>query len=269
MKDSFTIRASSWSTLFDCAYRWEAEQLHGMRKPLSHAMVLGKALHKSTAAYDLGRVEHEPISVSSAADVFVDALWSPDEDVEQRTNELPLRRLESVGLRLNQRYCEEISVGRNYKAVELTAEPLDVEADNGVIVTLTGTLDRSRVKSDGDELGITDVKTGKRAVRSNGSAETKSHQFQLGVYELLAEHSLGETINLPAEIVGLKTTDGATIGIATVANARRGLVGTDNTTGLLDIAATMLKTGTFPPNPNSLFCHPDHCPRWEQCSYHG
>jgi len=267
MTEGTRIRASSWQGLFDCAYRWEAEQLLGMRQSISHAMALGTALHKGTALFDQAKVDGNPISASTAADVFVDTLWHPTEDMQRRPNDESLQTCETRGLIVQGYYCRRFH-DREYAAVELAVEPLEVEASNGHVITLTGTLDRSRVRQDGRELGITDLKSGKGAVKADGSAKVSGHQFQLGVYEMLAEHALGIPVTAPAEVIGLRTSNYPAVGEGTIDAPRRGLIGTDSTPGLIDMAASMLQSGLFPPNPASMFCSQGNCVRWDSCSYH-
>ena len=70
-------------------------------------------------------------------------------------------------------------------------------------IALTGTTDRVRETPAG--LGISDLKTGGRAVGTDGRAVTQGHAVQLGVYELLASHAMGLDITAPAQIVGMNT----------------------------------------------------------------
>ncbi|WP_437880878.1 PD-(D/E)XK nuclease family protein [Pseudomonas sp. LRF_L74] len=88
---------------------------------------------------------------------------------------------------------------------------MQIDCGNGIVILLTGQLDRARVKRDSDGLGIADVKTGGAAV-SQGVAKTKGHAPQIGTYELLYEHTTGERITAPAEIIGLKTKGAPEVG---------------------------------------------------------
>lgn len=271
MSEIVRIRASSWADLFDCAYRWEAKELLGMRMPTNFPAHLGTSLHKSTAAFDQGRIEKAGVTADDVAGVFVDSLHQGLADIDRRDNDLTVAEAEQIGLNLHKKYCNEVSPRFNYRAVELTAQPLDIDCDE-VTVRITGTMDRTRIRaakqSKKKGIAINDVKTGKRAANNKGRADTKAHQLQLGVYELLAEYSLSEVINGPATIIGLQTTKKSNIGISEIHNAQRTLVGTPEQPGLIQMAATMLKTGTFPPNPRSMLCHPRYCPRWQTCIFH-
>jgi hypothetical protein len=51
------IRASSIGDLFDCAARWEAKHIRGMRMPKSGKAQLGTAIHKSTGLYDQSKLD--------------------------------------------------------------------------------------------------------------------------------------------------------------------------------------------------------------------
>lgn len=266
--DTFEVRSSSWGELFDCAFRWEGRQILGMYLPPSGAMHLGTATHEGTRVYDQSNLDGTPITIDDAEGVFVDTLYHPEEPVERTDNDLPLKDAERVGRALIGKYCGLIAPRTRYRAVEIRPEPLDIHAE-GVVVRLTGQLDRTRIRASGGGVGISDLKTGKTAVSPSGVAKTKGHGMQLGVYELLAEHCLHEQVNEPAQIIGLQTNGKARVGIGEFRNARAGLIGTAEHPGLIQMAANMLKSGIFPPNPSSMFCHERYCPRWNHCPYHG
>ena len=46
------------------------------------------------------------------------------------------------------------------------------------------------------------------------------------------------------------------------------MVGTEEFPGLIQIGADMLRTGIFPPNPQSFTCSAKYCTRWSTCPYH-
>ena len=54
--NSYRIRASSFGELFDCALRWEAKHLQGMRMPNSPRALIGTGVHEGTAAFDRAQV---------------------------------------------------------------------------------------------------------------------------------------------------------------------------------------------------------------------
>jgi hypothetical protein len=263
-----TVRASSWADLFDCAYRWEGKHILNMRTASNGALALGTALHASTAVFDEARMLGKPVTPDDAAGVLVDRLLHPDEEVDW--GEDSITEAEHIGLRLHTKYCTEISPRYEYKSVELRPEPLKIEVPAAnTVVKITGQLDRSRVRAESAGVSVSDMKSGKMAVGSDGRAVTKGHWIQLGLYELLVEHSLHQHIAGPAEIIGLQTTKAGRVGTAEVVNARRGLIGTPESPGLIEMAANMLSTGLFPPNPRSITCHPRYCVRWSTCAYHG
>ncbi len=268
-KSIFPIRSSSWGELFDCAMRWEAKHLLNMRLPMTGAAHLGIATHEATRTYDQHKLDGEPITDDDAQAVLVDELEHPREEVQRTDNDLPAKDAERIGRTLVVKYCRWLSPKFTYRAVEIRPEPLDIAAE-GVTIRLTGQLDRTRIRAaGGNGIGITDLKTGRRAVDTKGVAATKGHGMQLGVYELLAEHCLHESITEPSTIVGLQTAGPARIGLGEFPNARAGLIGTEERPGLIQMAARMMKSGLFPPNPNSMLCHPRYCPRWSTCPYHG
>lgn len=262
------VRSSSWARLFGCAHAWEAVHILGMRSPSSFRAHLGTSIHASTAVYDEGRMNHEPISIDDAAGVFVDMLHNPREDVSPDES-IPMRQAEEIGLLLHTKYCTQISPRYQYKAVELRPDPLLIEVpEHKITIELTGALDRSRARDAGAGISISDLKTGAARVDTQGVAKVGADWIQLGLYELLAEHSLGENIAGPAEIIGLQTTKQARIGTAEVPNARRGLIGTEEEPGLIQMAGMMLSSGVFPPNPSDYLCSEKYCVRYPVCKFH-
>ena len=265
------VRASSWGALFDCSYRWEGENLLGIRKPSGPPAILGTAIHAGTAAFDKARLARAPISADEACGVLVDTLqhprgedeydWRADEDLTQAT-------AEQIGLTLLNRYCNEWSPRFEFLAVEMETKPLEIDCGNGIKVLLTGTLDRSRAVVHGPGgKSIWDLKTGSQAVQS-GMAKTKGYRAQLGTYELLDAHTTGIAADKPAGILGMKTKGKPEIATGTIHNARELLVGDGKTPGLIEHAAVMFRTGLFPPNPNSNLCGERYCARWSVCPYH-
>ena len=259
------IRASSWGELFDCAHRWEGKYLLGITGPATGAAHLGTSIHRGTAAYDAAKLDEHPISIANAVDCFVDTLHNPTQDIRRVENDLTPRDAEMIGMNLVTRYCMDVSPLYKFKAVEMTIKPFTITVGSQSI-ELSGTMDRARVSETNNGVGISDVKTGKRAVE-RGCAKVAGHHLQLGIYELLAEHSLGLKITAPAEIIGLQTSQNPKIGISQVPDATAGLIGTAQEPGLIEMAAGMLQSGLFPPNPSSMLCHPTYCPRWSVCLY--
>lgn len=260
------IRASSLSTLFDCAHRWEGEQLLGLRKARGAPAQLGTAVHAGTAAFDASRLPGaERLTADDAADEVVKAINHPEEDVDW--TDLAPRQAEKIALALHTKYCADIAPKQTYLGVEVKCERLDLP-DLGI--ALGGTTDRIHIAGAG-RYGITDVKTGKRAVGSDGKVDTKKHAMQLGVYELLAEHAMGVGITAPAQIVAMNTGDTAAtqrVGVGTVRDARGALLGSEGEPGFLEQASRIVKSGDFPANPNSFLCSPKFCARWASCRFH-
>ncbi len=258
------IRASSLPLLFDCPACWEAKYISGKKMPTSANATLGKAVHAGTALFDSAIVLGSPIPIDDAASAVVDAIHTPDEDIDW--GEDSPRETESIALSLHTLYCEQISPLQQYLAVEATCESLTL-TDLGL--TLTGSVDRVRHTASGG-VGIADIKTGSRAVNADGTVETKGHAAQIAVYELLAETSTGIPITAPAQIVGLqvaKTPKGQRAGIGEVSGGRELLLGDEIQPGLLVHAASIIKSGIFHPNPKSMMCHAKYCPVFGQCRW--
>lgn len=264
---SLTVRASSWAGLFDCAYRWSAIHIDGLRNVVGLRAALGTAIHAGTAAFDQARLTGDTVTADDAAGVLIDKLRDPENEFDPARDDLSMPEAEKVGVTLLSKYCFEVSPHYNFVAVEMETKPLDIECGSGVIVRLTGTMDRARIRKAAHGVGIADLKSGSSAVQK-GEANTKGHGPQIGTYELLYEHTTGEPITDVAEIIGLKTKGKAEIGFGTIANARRAMVGTEDQPGLIEFAAEMFKTGRFFPNPKSLLCSEKYCPRYGKCHFH-
>lgn len=277
-----TVRASSWGSLFDCAYKWEGEHLLGMRRPSGLRSTLGTAIHAGTAAFDQAVIDQRPITALAASEAFFDALHNPTDEVDYKQDtSITMREAEKVGLTLHTRYCNDISPMFLYRAVEMAMKPLEIDCGNGVTIRLTGTMDRARVarqraehiSSRSDELFIPaggiiipDVKSGARLIE-NGEVVLKGKSAQLGAYQMMYEEHTGEE-TAGAQIIALPTAGKPEPMVSRVWDAKRVMLGTDASPGFIELAATMFKQGLFPPNPQSPLCSNKFCARWEQCAYH-
>lgn len=264
---SLTVRASSWAGLFDCAYRWEGIHLKGLRNVVGLRAALGTAIHAGTAAFDQSRISGDCVTADDAAGVMVDKLRDPENEFDPFRDDLSMSDAERVGLSLVTKYCFDVSPQYDFVAVEMETKPLDIDCGGGVIVRLTGTMDRARIRKSCGGTGIADLKSGSAAVQK-GVAVTKGHSPQVGTYELLYEHTTGELITADAEIIGLKTKGTPEIATATIKNGKRVMVGTGDQPGLIEFAAEMFKSGRFYPNSKSLLCSEKYCPRHSTCPFH-
>ena len=97
------------------------------------------------------------------------------------------------------------------------------------------------------------------------------HSSLLLVHDVTSDvRPLGSTIDdaAGAQVIGLQTTDKARVGASPVFDAKRVMIGSDHTPGLIEIAAMMFRSGLFPPNPSSVLCSERYCARWHSCVYH-
>lgn len=264
MNDIVSIRASSLAELFDCPARWAVKNIDGLRMPSSGAAQLGTAIHASTALFDSSRLPGgSPVTIDDAAGALVDAIHKPTQDVSWE--ETDPNAAERIGLALHTKYCSEVAPRQLYRGVELTCERLEIP-DLGL--ALTGTTDRVRETPQG--LGIADIKTGGRAVGADGAVNTAGHALQLGVYELLAEHTMGLRIDAPAEIIGMntgKTAAAQRIGTGEIPGARAMLIGTEEHPGALEYASKIIHQGLFIGNSKSILCSPKYCPAHATCRW--
>lgn len=262
------VRASSWGALFDCAYKWEWEILYGNRKPVGIRAVLGTAVHASTAAFDQALIDHEHLRIDDAAEVFIARLHNPDYEVDYSGDDIDPPTAEKIGLALHRMYCADVAPHMGYTDVEMALKPFDIDCGGGLIITLTGTMDRARVsmKPHQTKPVIPDIKTGRRVV-AKGAAVMKGRSAQLGTYELLYQHTR-QVETGGAQIVALNATTAPKVAVSPVFDARRVMVGTANEKGLIEYAAEMFRTGLFPPNPQSMMCSKKYCARWDHCNFH-
>lgn len=263
----YSVRASSWGTLFDCAHRFEGEHLLGMRKASGLRAQLGTAVHASTATFDNGRLPGaSAVSAGDAADVFVSTLHHPERDVDYSQDDLTVSDAERIGLALHTMYCFDLSPKFTFKSVEQKLEPLDIDCGGGTVIRLTGTMDRARVASTAGGIVIPDVKTGTRVI-ANGVALTKGRAAQIGTYQLMYENTEGITTS-GGQVLALSTTGKPQALASEVFDAKRVMVGTGDQRGLIEFAAEMFRSGLFPPNPQSMLCSPKYCSRWDACNFH-
>ncbi len=262
-----TVRASSWSGLFDCAYRWEGIHLLEMKNQVGLRAALGTAIHHGTAVFDQSVLDSASLTADDAAGAMIDKLHDPENEYNPNQDDLSLKDAERIGLTLVSKYCMDVSPHYEFLAVEMETKPLDIDCGNDVIVQLTGTMDRARISKSSIGVGIADIKSGATVVQK-GTAVTKGHGAQIGTYELLYEHTTGDLVTTNAEIIGLKTKGKAEIASGKINNAKAIMVGTKDTPGLIEFAADMFRTGRFYPNPKSLLCSEKFCPRFKKCQFH-
>lgn len=258
------LRASSIPDFLDCPARAEAKHLLGKHTPSSPPAMIGTAIHVSTAAFDKSVLAGNPITISEAAGAAVDAIHRPNEDVEW-DDESP-QAAEDIALALHTKYCTTVAPVQVYAAVEVKCKRLEI-TDLGI--ALTGTTDRVR-RTRNNGLGISDLKSGKTAVRADGHVETKGHTYQLGVYELLAEAASGLDITEPAQIIGLntgKTEKAQRVATGEIEGGRDVLLGGEDHPGILATVARLVKEGMFFGNPKSMLCGEKYCPIFSTCHY--
>lgn len=278
---TISCRASAFGSLFDCALRWSSIYIDKVPTRTSARALLGTAFHAGAAAFDSARIAQSPISADDAADATMRAIADQAVEVAWSTDDLSRREVESKALTLHTMYCNEVSPRFVFTACEMALEPMEIDAGNGIILRLTGHMDRARVRRStviiendtgvvtpqDDALGISDLKSGRRAI-IKGMAVTGKHKPQLGIYELLYENTTGVRCSAPPEIIAGSTEGAPKFAVGQAPGARDLLVGTNEHPGLLALAASMFKSGAFYPNPQSFLCSERYCPNWARCAYH-
>lgn len=275
----FHLRASGIWRWADCPQAAYVTQIEGLRLPTTPPAIIGTAVHKSTAEFDRSRLnknEASWLSCDDTAEIILEVLNDPGEEVNW--GGVTKEKATAVGIGCHSRYCFDVAPLQFYTHVEetLTEMPIDIDIADGRVVrlVLTGTLDRIREVAtefalpDGTpqfkvDYGIADVKTGARAV----SQPAGRHKAQLGVYELLAEHSLDIKMTLPAQILALQTSSNYEAEVKEVQNCSAALVGNEHQKGLLHHIASMLASGDFYGNASSFMCSEKYCPAWDWCLF--
>jgi len=276
MTDAINIRASSIASIIDCPLRGLSIALGYVKSlPSTAPACIGTACHEGTAAFDKAKLDGCPISADDAAGVMVDLIWHPEQEVYWgRTTQ---KEAERRALGVLTRYCSDIAPTIEYKDIELSLAPMVVEVE-GIEIELTGTLDRiynefepNIIVTNEAEIhetptgrsGILDIKTGARVC----STKPGKHKGQIAVYEILAEHTTGQSMTAPGLIGQLQTSSEYQVDVKPVANAREALVGNDEHIGLLHHIARMLKSGDFYGNSSSWLCSDKYCALYNDCIF--
>lgn len=257
------LRASSVGSLFDCAERWVAIHMLGMKSPQRDRTAMGTAIHAGTALFDQEVLDGQTPSVLAATEAAIEALRNPEEETIW---DLKRDECESIVAGLTNKYCREESPKHHFVAVEAKCESL-ILSDVGL--ELTGSVDR--VESKDNKYGVADLKSGVQAVSREGEAKTQAHGPQLGVYEILGEFSTGVAMELPAQVIGMQTgksRDSQRIAVSEVPGAKSILLGDESRPGLLFNAALIIH-GIIPAfgNPRSMLCTEKYCPNYKNCFY--
>jgi hypothetical protein len=258
------IRASSFGNLFSCAHRWEAEHILGMRRPSSLRAHLGTSIHAGTAAFDQATIDGSPLSVTDAVDATMEVFDKPRQETDMRDERLPVKEAARIAVQLTMKYCREIAPTMEYVAVEMALDPLEIET-HGVVIRLTGNMDRARVSKTEYGHVIPDLKSGSRLIR-DGQVIIHGRAPQVGTYELLYTHTTCEP-TAGGQIIALQTTSKCETGVSKVFDAKSILVGDDENPGLIEVAGLMLSTGSFPPNTASPLCSERYCVRYKTCRF--
>lgn len=268
------IRASSLSEYFDCSERWRQKYLLGKRLPSGAAAAIGTAVHKGTAVFDTQRLEGSQASVDDAVEAAAESVRNPDDEVnwdDVRPNEAA-----TIAGRLTMNYCLDIAPQFKYRKVEMKLDALDIQATNGVLMRITGHVDRQYIEERSYEgvvdqhYGTLDFKTGKQVVASDGTVKVSVSAAQLGTYELLelmASKTESVPHILPAMIVAMPTAGKQTPKVVRIDNPHKMLVGDEHNKGLLDIAADIYKHDLFVGNPRSILCNVKYCPAFDSCRW--
>jgi len=247
------IRASSWPDFFDCPKRWASKNLDGKRSYSSPEALLGTAVHAGTAVYDRERATGHPISASEAALAVVDSIEQGKGDVAWSAGDSILA-IRAEAISTHNRYCAEVDSQEPWDTVEYQLPPVTLQFD-GIRVKLTGALDRRRIRHGRARVG--DVKTGR-------GFKAGSYVSQIGTYCVLSTNENG----LPADGQLDHATQSA-LTVHQVPTAAAAMLGTSEQPGLIETAATMIKTGLLYGNPKSMLCTRKFCPAFSNCSFRG
>ena len=256
------IRASSWSTVVDCALRWYKVHVEGMRTYSRGRTRLGSATHEGTAVFDSGQGD-----ASDAAHQFIDVLYQDSGDVIW--DDISQHEAETIGLVLVADWCQRISPRWQWAAVEHTLEPQSVIVNDDVLVTMTGTLDRvyRHFRDETAVYGPLDIKSGARIVGPDGVINAAPHIAQVEQYRFLYQTETGIELNGPAMVGALPTAgnDAGTVSLGEISTRSTNLFYGEG--GYLDTLAMYARTGLWPGNPSSALCSKKYCPNFNTCRW--
>jgi hypothetical protein len=252
----YTIRASSWPTIFDCSLRWYYEHVVGLRLPTATPARLGQAVHAGAAEFDRGN------PVKHSEEFAIDHFLHPEEDVE------PIAQVEAddqaeIAGRMVRQYVNTFG-RRNYSHIEVTVSSCVLTTIHGDI-EVTGTVDRILDRQ------VRDIKTGRGRIRKDGSVDMRADYMQLGIYALMARAEAGDrSISGDVSVMAGDTANGRWAEAKAV-GAVDLLLGSQEDEGLVEMAAKILHHGAFSPNPKSMLCSPKYCAAYahKRCMYHG
>lgn len=264
-KEVYPVRASSWGVLFDCAHKWEAENIIKMYRPTTMPAHLGTSIHEATAFYDTALANGSPVTVDEAINFFVDVLDDEDVDLDHSADDLKINDARKRGIALVALYCTEIAPEMEFVSIEESLPSIDIDCGN-VIIQITGTMDRARISNSHIGKVVTDIKTGRRLFSTSGEVSIKGRSAQCGIYQIMYEQKTKE-VTAGSQILALGTGSKPQAGFSKVFDAKRVIVGENGQRGMIDYAADMLQSGNFPPNPQSQLCSEKYCARWPTCIY--
>lgn len=270
--ETVRIRASSLPELFDCSFRWAVKHLDITDQyeylPPSPPQVIGTAWHAGTSWYDEKILDGESPSSDDAADEAV-AVLQDEQDVAW-TPDVNRRKAESTVRVMTAKYAEQVSPTQNFVSVERPLQELTIEAENGLEITFTGQLDREYKVPGLEGAGVADLKSGRGVVDSEGKVNITRHIAQLGTYELLSrmadQDSIVSIVHAP-RIIAMDSGKNHPVATPDMPDAYGILVGDDETPGLIDMAAKIIKEGVFVGNPMSMFCREKSCPAYNFCPW--
>ena len=126
MQNIVSVRASSFSSLFDCAYKWEGQHILGMKMPSSPRAHLGTAIHSGTAIYDLAMLEKiDGFTAKDAAESMLHELRNPEYEVNWAAEtDLTLKKAELIALALLDLYTAKIAPNYTPPPLRLLLLPL-------------------------------------------------------------------------------------------------------------------------------------------------
>ncbi len=264
--DIIDVRASSLGEIFDDALRWKAKHIDKIRSPEFGRARLGTAVHEATAHYDVMRQVGANASIDEAIDTFIYELgrWDKTQWVD-----ISKAEAEAIGVQLVTKYCQDIAPLFTYDKIEEAVEPQELEMQNGLIIRLTGHIDRRLVGQDGLHR-VADIKTGYGIIDADTmKPKTAGHGPQLAVYdalELLESVADGVAFATESIIIGLDTSSGL-VGWDTVERPAQMLFGDGSNMGYLEAASEIILRGLFVGNPKSMLCTERYCPIFKDCWY--
>ena len=246
------ISPTAAKSYLSCSLRFWFERVACLRKPVTPALHLGKAVHAALQAFHLARWRSGDDSVEAVADAYERAFirLEREEGPVSFDDAAEREKCRLDGLRVVAAYLDSPEAMKDKpRAVEVLLK----EEIPSLSVPLTGAMDLV----EGD---FTPVDFKSAAAKPDPDHSAFDHELQLVSYQLLIESAIGESPPSLDLVFLVKTKTPQVIRVSSPpADAHR----KQRVTALLETAVTGIASGRFHPQPGM---HCSWCPYRAECA---